>query len=150
MVNQYGQFIPDFPGQQPYQDPAYMRYISQQQQHQNTYQGQQYQQPVQQQAQQSRMTEVFPAANEKMVMEFPVASGSTVLFIANDDSFFAIKEASVTGQVTVQFYDKRPPAPPEKPFDPAVFVTREELEQRLSALSVSAKRPAKKETEVEA
>ena len=147
MVNQYGQFIPDFPGQQPYQDPAYMRYISQQ--HQNTYQNQQYQQPVQQQAQQSRMTEVFPATNEKTVMEFPVASGSTVLFIANDDSFLAIKEASVTGQVTVQFYDKRPPAPPEKPFDPAVFVTRDELEQRLAALSVPAKRPAKKE-EIEA
>lgn len=149
MVNQYGQFIPDYPGQQPYQDPAYMRYISQQQQHQNTYQGQQYQQPVQQQAQQSRMTEVFPATNEKTVLEFPVASGNTVLFIATDDSFTAIKEASVTGQVTVQFYDKRPPAPPEKPFDPAVFVTRDELEQRLAALSAPAKRPAKKE-EIEA
>lgn len=150
MVNQYGQFIPDFPGQQPYQDPAYMRYISQQQ-HQNAYQGQQYQQqqPIQQKAQQSRMTEVFPAASEKTVLEFPVASGSTVLFIANDDSFLAIKEASVTGQITIQFYDKRPPAPPEKPFDPAVFVTREELEQRLAALSTPAKRPTKKE-EIEA
>ena len=152
MVNQYGQFIPDFPGQQPYQYPAYMRYISQQQQHQNTYQGQQYQQQITQQAQQqpaSRMTEVFAAANEKYVLEFPVAAGTTALFVATDDSFTAIKEASVTGQVTIQFYDKRPPAPPEKPFDPAVFVTREEFEQRLSALPVPAKRPAKKE-EIEA
>lgn len=152
MVSQYGQFIPDYPGQQPYQDPAYMRYISQQQQHQNTYQGQQYQQQSTQQAQQqpaSRMTEVFAAANEKYVLEFPVASGTTALFVATDDSFLAIKEASVTGQVTVQFYDKRPPAPPEKPFDPAVFVTREELEQRLAALSAPAKRPTKKE-EIEA
>ena len=149
MVNQYGQFIPDFPGQQPYQDPAYMRYISQQQQHQNTYQNQQYQQPVQQQSQQSRMTEVFAAANEKYVLEFPVAAGTTALFVATDDSFTAIKEASVTGQITIQFYDKRPPAPPEKPFDPAVFVTRDELEQRLAALSAPAKRPTKKE-EIEA
>lgn len=149
MVNQYGQFIPDFPGQQPYQDPAYMRYISQQQQHQNTYQNQQYQQPVQQQSQQSRMTEVFAAANEKYVLEFPVAAGTTALFVATDDSFTAIKEASVTGQITVQFYDKRPPAPPEKPVDLTAFVTREEFEQRLAALSTPAKRPAKKE-EVEA
>lgn len=149
MVNQYGQFIPDFPGQQPFQDPAYMRYISQQQ---HQYQGQQYQQQNAQQAQQqpaSRMTEVFAAANEKYVLEFPVAAGTTALFVATDDSFTAIKEASVTGQVTVQFYDKRPPAPPEKPVDLTLFVTREELEQRLAALSMPAKRPVKKE-EIEA
>lgn len=121
-------------------------------QYQQPYQMPQYQQPMQQAQQQpsSRMTEVFPAGSEKTVLEFPVTAGTTQMFVATDDSFIAIKEASVTGQVTVQFYDKRPPAPPEKPFDPAVFVTREELEQRLAALSSPAKRPAKKETEVEA
>ena len=125
----YQQFYPQY--QQPYLMP-------------------QYQQPMQQvQQPASRMTEVFPAASEKAVLEFPVTAGTTQMFVATDDSFIAIKEASVTGQVTVQFYDKRPPAPPEKPFDPAVFVTREELEQRLAALSTPAKRPAKKE-EVEA
>ena len=126
----YPQFYPQY--QQPYQMP-------------------QYQQPIQQAQQQpsSRMTEVFPSASEKAVLEFPVTAGTTQMFVATDDSFIAIKEASVTGQVTVQFYDKRPPAPPEKPFDPAVFVTRDELEQRLAALSMPAKRPAKKE-EIEA
>lgn len=116
-------------------------------QYQQPYQMPQYQQPMQQAQQQpsSRMTEVFPAASEKAVLEFPVTAGTTQMFVATDDSFIAIKEASVSGQVTVQFYDKRPPAPPEKPFDPAVFVTREELEQRLAALSM----PAKKE-EIEA
>lgn len=128
----YPQYFPQY--QQPFQIP-------------------QYQQPIQQ-AQQtpqpsSRMTEVFPAASEKAVLEFPVTAGTTQMFVATDDSFIAIKEASVTGQVSVQFYDKRPPAPPEKPFDPAVFVTREELEQRLADLSTPVKRPAKKE-EVEA
>lgn len=126
----YPQFYPQY--QQPYQMP-------------------QYQQPMQQAQQQpsSRMTEVFPAASEKAVLEFPVTAGTTQMFVATDDSFIAIKEASVSGQVTVQFYDKRPPAPPEKPFDPAVFVTRDELEQRLAALSTPVKRPAKKE-EIEA
>jgi len=116
-------------------------------QYQQPYQMPQYQQPMQQAQQQpsSRMTEVFPAASEKAVLEFPVTAGTTQMFVATDDSFIAIKEASVTGQVTVQFYDKRPPAPPEKPFDPAVFVTRDELEQRLAALSAPAKRLAKKE-----
>lgn len=119
-------------------------------QYQQPYQMPQYQQMPQQQAQaSSRMTEVFPAASEKTVLEFPVTAGTTQMFVATDDSFIAIKEASVTGQITTQFYDKRPPAAPEKPVDLTAFVTREELEQRLAALSTPAKRPAKKE-EVEA
>ena len=123
----YPQFYPQY--QQPYQIPQY--------------------QPQQQAQASSRMTEVFPATSEKTVLEFPVTAGTTQMFVATDDSFIAIKEASVTGQITTQFYDKRPPAPPEKPVDLTAFVTREELEQRLAALSTPAKRPAKKE-EVEA
>jgi hypothetical protein len=125
----YPQFYPQY--QQPYQMP-------------------QYQQMPQQQAQaSSRMTEVFPAASEKTVLEFPVTAGTTQMFVATDDSFIAIKEASVTGQITTQFYDKRPPAPPEKPVDLTAFVTREELEQRLAALSTPVKKAVKKE-EIEA
>ena len=139
MVNQFGQHIPDYPGQQPHQDQAYMRYWAQQ--------NQRYQQqtPAQMQAQQptSRMAEVFLATSEKSVYDFPVAAGTTVLFVASDESFIAIKEVSVAGQITISFYDKRPPAPQEKPVDLTAFVTREELERRLSDL-------AKKETGVEA
>lgn len=123
----YPQYYPQY--QQPYQMPQY--------------------QPQQQAQASSRMTEVFPATSEKTVLEFPVTAGTTQMFVATDDSFIAIKEASVTGQITTQFYDKRPPAPPEKPVDLTAFVTREELEQRLAALSTPAKRSAKKEMEVE-
>ena len=124
----YPQMFPQY--QQPYQMPQY----------------QQMQQPAQQQIQQpsSRMAEVFPAASEKTVLEFPVQAGTTVMFVANDDSFTAIKEASVTGQITTVFYDRRPPSAPEKPVDMALYVTRDELEQRLAAFS---KKP-RKETEV--
>lgn len=124
----YPQMFPQY--QQPYQMPQY----------------QQIQQPAQQTIQQptSRMAEVFPAASEKTVLEFPVQAGSTVMFVANDDSFTAIKEASVTGQITTVFYDRRPPSAPEKPVDMALYVTRDELEQRLAAFS---KKP-RKETEV--
>ena len=85
MVNQFGQHIPDYPGQQPHQDQAYMRYWAQQ--------NQRYQQPqAQSQQPTSRMAEVFLAANEKAVYDFPVAAGTTVLFVAGDESFIAIKE----------------------------------------------------------
>lgn len=115
----YPQMYPQY--QQPYQMPQY----------------QQMQQPIQQQAQQpaSRMTEVFPAASEKAVLEFPVQAGATVMFVANDDSFTAIKEVSVTGQASIVFYDRRPPAPPEKKIDMADYVTWEKLEERLAGLT---------------
>ena len=105
-----------------------------------------FQQPVQQMTQPaSRMTEVFPAANEKAVLEFPVTAGTTQMFVANDESFIAVKEVSVTGQISTMFFDRRPPAPAEKPVDLTAYVTREELEQRLASLSA---RKAKNEAEV--
>ena len=121
--------------QQPYQIPQYQQTV------------QQVQQPAQPS---SRMAEVFPAANEKAVLEFPCTAGTTVMFVANDESFVAVKEVSVTGQVSVLFFDKRPPKPAEAPIDMTLYVTREELESRLAALSMPVKRQAKKETEVEA
>ena len=132
MINQFGQFIPDYPGQQYWQDPAYMRYLGQQQHQQTAQQAQ----PIQQVQQQpsSRMVEVVPASSEQAAKEFPVPAGATQMIIGNDDSFIAVKAVSMTGQITFDIYDKRPPAPPEKPVDLGAFVTRDELEKRLAEL----------------
>jgi len=131
MINQFGQFIPDYPGQQYYQDPVYMRYMAQQHQPQV--------QQQQQQQQNSRMVEVVPAASEKAAEEFPVAAGATQMIIASDDSFIAVKAVSVTGQVTFDIYDKRPPAPPVQPLNPADYVRRDEV----AALIADALKTAK-------
>ena len=137
MINQFGQFIPDYPGQQYYQDPAYMRYIGQQ--HQQTVpQMQQTQQPQQPQ-QSTRMVEVVPADTERAAQEFPVAAGATQMIIGRDDSFIAVKAVSVTGQVTFDIYDKRPPAPPVQPLNPDDYVRRDEI----SALIADALKQAK-------
>lgn len=134
MINQFGQFIPDYPGQQYWQDPAYMRYIGQQQHQQTAQQAQPMQQAQQQPS--SRMVEVVPASSEQAAKEFPVPAGATQMIIGNDDSFIAVKAVSMTGQITFDIYDKRPPAPPEKPVDLGAFVTRDELEKRLAELKV--------------
>lgn len=129
MINQFGQFIPDYPGQQYYQDPVYMRYMAQQHQPQ-----------VQQQQQQnSRMVEVVPAASEKAAEEFPVAAGATQMIIASDDSFIAVKAVSVTGQVTFDIYDKRPPAPPVQPLNPADYVRKDEVAALIAEALKTAK-----------
>ena len=128
MINQYGQFIPDYPGQQYYQDPVYMRYMAQHQP-----------QVQQQQQQSSRMVEVVPAASEKAAEEFPVAAGATQMIIGSDDSFVAVKSVSVTGQVTFDIYDKRPPAPPVQPLNPADYVRKDEVAALIAEALKTAK-----------
>lgn len=92
----------------------------------------------------SRMVEVFPVDDERAVDVFPVGNGSTVMLIARDDSFIAVKSVSLDGTPTPTIYDKRPPAPPAPAFDPSAYVTRTELEERLAALSAPT-RAVKKE-----
>lgn len=128
MINQFGQFIPDYPGQQYYQDPVYMRYMAQHQP-----------QVQQQQQQNSRMVEVVPAASEKAAEEFPVAAGATQMIIGSDDSFIAVKAVSVTGRVTFDIYDKRPPAPPVQPLNPADYVRKDEVAALIAEALKTAK-----------
>lgn len=139
MINQFGQFIPDYPGQQYYQDPVYMRYMAQQHQPQ----------AQQQQQQNSRMVEVVPAASEKAAEEFPVAAGATQMIIGSDDSFIAVKAVSVTGQVTFDIYDKRPPAPPVQPLNPEDYVRRDEVAALIADALKTAKTGRKTEKEDE-
>lgn len=141
MINQFGQFVPDYPGQQYYQDPAYMRYMTQHQQ-----------QPMQaQQANQqnSRMVEVVPAETEKAAEEFPVAAGATQMIIGRDDSFIAVKAVSVTGQVTFDIYDRRPPAPPVQPLNPEDYVRRDEIGQMIAAAIQTAQKTRRSTKEAE-
>ena len=112
-------------------------------QYQNPYQYQQYQQTPQTS---SRMIEVYAADNEKAVIDMPVSNGNTQMVIAKDDSFVAVKSVGLDGTVSVNFFDKRPPAPSAASFDPTLYVTREELEARLAAIN-APKRASKKEVE---
>lgn len=89
-----------------------------------------FQQPI---MPQTRMVEVVPVDTVDAAREFPVAIGATVIMIAKDDSFMAVKINGVNGQSSFEVYDKRPQAPPEPVFDPDAYVTKEELERRLAA-----------------
>lgn len=104
-----------------------------------------YQQPVQYQQPSSRMVEVYPIDDEKVVDNFPVNNGNTAMLIAKDDGFIAVKTVGLDGTVSEIFYDKRPPAPPVPSFDPGRYVTRDELEKRLAALQMA---PGEKEEAV--
>lgn len=88
--------------------------------------------PVMQQ--QTRMVEAVPVETVEEAARIQVQIGGTVLAFARDDSFIAVKSVGVNGQDSFNVFDKRPPAPPAPAFDPAAYVTKEELEKRLAAI----------------
>lgn len=97
------------------------------------------QQPVQnlQQPQQQMMTpptiraEIVQVGSKAEAANFPVGAGQTQMMIAKDDSAIYIKTAFANGQANLDEYIRKPPEPEKSVTD---YVTREEFEQRLSAL----------------
>ena len=96
------------------------------------------QQPfMQSQSQQQVMTpptiraEIIQVGSKAEALNFPVGAGQTQMMIMRDDSAIFIKSAFANGQANLDEYVRKPPEP-EKPA--ADYVTREEFEQRISAL----------------
>lgn len=70
--------------------------------------------------------DIVQVGGQDDVERFSVGAGVSQMFMARDDSAIFIKTGTPNGAELV-VYERRTGAPP-------VFVTREELEQRLSAL----------------
>ena len=101
----------------------------------------QYQYPQYQQQQAASMTpptvhaDIIQVSSEAEAAAYPVAAGASQMMVAKDDSAIYVKTAFANGQSNLAVYTKRPPTPQPQPVDMTVFVTREELEQRLAALT---------------
>ena len=94
---------------------------------------QKYQQPV---------TDIGQVNSEQEAVNAYVAAGrSKIMFTADDKTVF-VKSVSMNGQVSMDIFDRRLPAPVLPAPD---YVTREELNQMLEAL-----KPAKKAVKTEA
>lgn len=96
-----------------------------------------YPQYPQQPPQQQMMTpptiraEIVQVGSKSEAANFPVGAGQTQMMIMKDDSAIYIKSAFANGQANLDEYIRKPPEP-EKPL--ADYITREEFEQRISAL----------------
>lgn len=86
--------------------------------------------------------EIVQVDNEEAASAYPVGAGASQMMIAKDDSAIYVKTAGANG-TTLDVYVKRPPAPPAPTFDPTLYVTREELEQRLNGLASRNKKEEK-------
>ena len=107
----------------------------------------QVQQPVMiQQETNTRTVEVESADSIRTAQETPVGAGQTRMFIGKDDSFILVKAVSMTGQVSMDIYDRRPPEPPAPALNPEEFVRKDELSALIAEIVGQQKRPtAKKE-----
>lgn len=94
------------------------------------------QQPPMQQPQQQTMTpptiraEIVQVGSKTEAANFPVGAGQTQMMIMKDDSAIYIKSAFANGQANLDEYVRKPHEEPAS----TEYITREEFEQRISAL----------------
>lgn len=97
----------------------------------------QMQQPQQMMTPPTIRAEIVQVGNRSEAANFPVGAGQTQMMIAKDDSAIYIKTAFANGQANLDEYVKKPHES-EKPVTD--YVTREEFEQRLSAIMANQRR----------
>lgn len=143
MIDRMGNWYPDWPGQQPYQDPAYVRLYGQQ--------GQQTQHPAQQ-GQQSLTpptirAEIVQVDTLDAIDRFPMAAGTSQMFMTKDEQNIVVRSMYANGQHNDDVYDKRPPAPPAPTLNPADYVRKDELEALIAEALQARTAPTKAKKE---
>lgn len=167
MLDASGRWYPDWPGQQPYQDPAYIRaygqngFNNQQGQQTNNFQNgnnhnafQQQQQPAQDMTPTIR-AEIKQVPNLESIDRIPQAAGTTDAYMTKDEKIIVFRTMYANGEHADKIYDERPPAPPAPKFDPSEFMRRDEaqkiiaeqVETLLSAALTAQKAPQRKQAQ---
>lgn len=139
MVDNFGRWYPDYPGQQPYQDPMYARAMGQQYSAQQTA-------PAQSQQALTPPTiraEIIQVDSPEAIDRFPQNPGSTQMYMTKDETFIIIRSVLANGEHTDVIYDKRPPAPPAPVIDPADYVRKEDLPALIAEVIQNMKGAAK-------
>lgn len=96
----------------------------------------QYQQVQQQMTPPTIHAEIVQVDGETAAANYPVGAGMSQMMISKDESAIYVKTAGQNG-VTLDVYDKRPPAPPAPAFDPAAYVTRKEFDALVAQFSAA-------------
>lgn len=129
MVDQYGRWYPDYPGQQPYQDPAYMRAVGQPVQGHQPMNQAQMPGGNQQDMTPTIRTEIKQVENVEAIDRIPLAAGATGAYMTKDEKMIVFRSMYANGEYSDRIYDERPPAPPAPKFDPDEYVRKDEVEK---------------------
>jgi len=76
--------------------------------------------------------------NEAAGVNYPVAVGAPQMMITKDEGLILIKTAYANGQSSVEYYDKRHPAPAPAPVDMGQYITRAEFDKLVASLKKEA------------
>lgn len=145
MVDPYGRWYPDYPGQQPYQDPAYLRAVGQPVHQQNMQPGQMPGTNQQQDMTPTIRTEIKQVDSIEAIDRIPLAAGATGAYMTKDEKTIIFRTMYANGEHSDKIYDERPPAPPAPKFDPSEFVRHDELNQCVKDALAAYIAAAKKE-----
>lgn len=126
MIDQFGRWYPDYPGQQTWQDPAYMRAYGQQQPAQQAQQNQQGLTPP------TIRAEIVQVDSLDAIDRYPMAAGTSQMFMTKDEAAIVVRSMYANGQHNDDIYDKRPPAPPAPTLNPADYVRKDELQALIA------------------
>ena len=114
------------------------------------------QQPIQQSMQQNQMmtpptihAEIIQVDSEQVAENHPMQAGTSQMMIAKDDSAIFVKTMYANGQYNMDVYLKRPHKPKKPDVDMGMYVTREELEERLKQLTDAQTVKDKEDTDVD-
>ena len=136
MIDQFGRWYPDYPGQQTWQDPAYMRLYGQQGQQQTQQQGQMMTPPT-------IRAEIVQVDSLDAIDRYPMAAGTSQMFMTKDETAIVVRSMYANGQHNDDIYDKRPPAPPAPTLNPAEYVRKDELQALIAEALQARTAPAK-------
>lgn len=148
MVDQYGRWYPDYPGQQPYQDPAYMRAVGQPVQQQPT-QMSGANHPAQPDMTPTIRTDIKQVESIDAIRRNPPAPGTTGAYMTKDEKTIVFRSMYANGEYSDKIYDERPPAPPEPKFDPAEYVRRDEINALVDSILTARISEAQKRSQAQ-
>jgi hypothetical protein len=108
-------------------------------------------QPVQNQPIQAQQSMTPPTIRAEIIQlpedeidRYPMAAGTSQMFMTTDDGHIIIKSMYQNGQYDKTYYDKRPPAPPAPVFDPSEYVRKEDVQAYVQQAVEAAMKEALK------
>jgi len=137
MIDRMGNWYPDWPGQQPYQDPAYVRAYGQQ-----STQGQ----PAQMMTLPTIDAKIIQVDNVEGIDRVTITPGAPQMFWTKDEHTIVVRTMYANNQHSDRVWKEQPPEPPAPTLNPADYVRKDELQAILAeVLQAPKKAQTKKE-----
>ena len=143
MVDQFGRWYPDYPGQQTWQDPAYMRAYGQNQPTQQAQQNQQGLTPP------TIRAEIIQVDDMDAINHITITPGTPQMFWTKDEHTIVVRTMYANNQHSDRIWKEQPPEPPAPTLNPADYVRKDELEALIADALQAQTAPRKAATKKE-